>query len=249
MKILKIVLLFFIFYGLYSCNNVNKKKNENSIEKNEVNNNFIRTFEGDINGKYEIMMKITSDNGKVKGSYYYKKNNVELELKGNLQSDGKINLQEFDAEGNQTGIFQGFMENNQKIVGKWKKPNGKNEMKFSLIESNSNYSAKKIIEHKTNYNQIVGTYKTPEINGISYGTAKIKYLKNNIFNFEIFTVTSGGNIGDLKGKMKINNGIGKYYDRHCKELEFVFNRNVLTVKSKDCMQGMNAFFDGKYEKK
>ena len=119
-------------------------------------------------------------------------------------------------------------------------------MNFSLIESNSNYNVKR--KSSINYKKLTGTYKTPKINGISYGTAKIKYLKNNTIHFGIFVVTSGGNMGEIEGKMKLKNGIGEYSDSSCGKLQLKFNNNKLNIKTTKCMQGMNAFFDGEYEK-
>lgn len=104
-----------------------------------VDNDFIRTYEGSIGGQYEIMMRIIVNSGKIEGKYFYKKKGVNIDVTGNLQSDGAVTLKEFDAKGNQTGVFTGRMINKSKIEGNWSKPNGNGRKDFLLIESNVNY--------------------------------------------------------------------------------------------------------------
>ena len=125
----------FLFLILSICFSCKKTESENSL-KTEIPTNFVKTFEGEISKKFDIIMKLTSDNGIVSGTYYYKKVGENIQLKGELKSNGELQLNEFDNNGNQTGIFKGKIIENSKIEGKWSKPNGDNEMTFKLIESN-----------------------------------------------------------------------------------------------------------------
>lgn len=233
MKIIKIILLIIISIGIQSC----KEK----VEKTIINKDFTRTYEGHINEKYEIMMKLTSDDGKIIGSYYYKKNSIKLDIKGELQNDGSIVLNEFDTNGNQTGLFKGKMENEQKFVGKWSKPNEKNIMDFKLIESNSNFEISKI---KLDYNYITGKYESPHNgSGVSSGVVRILYLGKNKFSFKIFVASNYGNaLGEIEETGKIKNGIGYFEKRDCK-LTFKFNRDRLEISQKGCANesGMSSF--------
>ncbi|MEO8933367.1 MAG: hypothetical protein ABI295_03595, partial [Xanthomarina sp.] len=85
-------------------------------------------------------MKITSNSGAITGTYFYKSKGIDIELKGDLNPNGEIVMGEFDPQGNQTGVFKGFILNGSKITGKWSKPNGENNMDFILLETNTNYT-------------------------------------------------------------------------------------------------------------
>jgi len=252
MKIKKNLFILLLILSIISCKNEKQEgKTEKQIEKTEIITDFIKTYEGNINGKYEIMMKITSDNGEINGSYFYKKNGIKIDIKGNLKNNGSIVLNEFDKNGNQTGIFKGNLKNEHKIIGKWSKPNGKNNMDFKLIESNSEYKVLKNQTENLNYKYISGKYESPfNGGGVSSGDVKIKYLGNNKFSFEILVVSNYGKaIGEIKKIGKITNGIGHFGKRDCK-LTFLFNKKKLKITQKGCIDysGMSSF-GGEYIKK
>lgn len=117
--------------------------NTNSQNNSNTSIDFVKTFEGKLDNKYEVMMKITANNGVINGTYYYKSVGKDLTVKGNIDSRGNVSLDEYDEKGNLTGTFEGTMINGNKIEGTWKKPNGNNSMPFYLIESNSNYNSNK----------------------------------------------------------------------------------------------------------
>jgi len=238
--------------SIVSCKNEKQEKpTKKQTVKTEINNDFIKTYEGNINGKYEIMMKLISDNGEIKGSYFYKKNGIKLDIKGNLRNDSLITLNEFDTNGNQTGLFKGKMVSKSKIIGKWSKPNGKNKMDFRIIESNSNYQVVKKQTENIDYNYITGKYESPfNGSGVSSGDIKIKYLGKNRFSFEILVVSNyGKSIGEIKETGKISNGIGYFSKSNCK-LTFKFNGTKLNIIQKGCTDysGMTSF-RGDYLKK
>jgi len=130
-----LIMPMFIYYIFF------KNKQENQIKGEEITRDFINTFEGNINKKYQIVAKINSTNGKLSGSYYYKRNPIKININGFFQNDSSIVINEFDKNGNQTGQFNGVFFDNNKILGKWSKPNGNNKMDFILIKSNINYEA------------------------------------------------------------------------------------------------------------
>lgn len=126
----------------YPSNNTNNnpQQTNNGTTNNNISIDFIRTYEGKINNQYPITFKITSNNGQVTGTYFYNSVGKDLQLKGNIDNYGNINLTEYDAKGNMTGIFKGNIKNNSKIEGQWSKPNGSSTMPFFLIESNASYN-------------------------------------------------------------------------------------------------------------
>jgi len=160
---LKILISFLMIISFFACN---ENGNNRSKSKNEkASTDFIKTFEGQINNKYPIIAKIESNSGKISGNYLYTKVGQELELKGTVSSDNEIEINEFDEKGNQTGVFKGKLVNENKLEGIWHKPNGKSEMSFYLIESNSNYEGSKKTKKKTiskKGNQIKVLYRQEE---------------------------------------------------------------------------------------
>ena len=254
-----ITLVTIIIVGLISCNqNSDTLDNGQTIENvptetpaNAIPIDFVKTFEGQINNKYDIQMKITSNNGNITGKYFYKKVGKDIVIKGTIDNQGKISISEFDNKGNQTGLFEGKMPNENKIEGTWSKPNGSNSMPFYLLASNTSYETSKKEIKTSKYDNITGTYQSPlNDGGISMGTVKIMYLGNNRFYFEITTSHQAGCTGEASGTGIIdNNGIGRWSGDGCESLTFKFSNGTVNIDEKNCdLHGMRCWFEGEYKK-
>ncbi len=102
-----------------------------------------RFFRGVI-GDFPIQMKLQREGQTLSGTYSYVGKGQDLTLKGQIDSQNKLTLQEFDASGKQTGKFEGELtekvneedvdENMPYITGKWSLPDGSKEMKFAVNE-------------------------------------------------------------------------------------------------------------------
>lgn len=249
------ILALAIVVGLTACNKT-QNASENDAEQNDTKTsqlqiNFVKTFEGKINDSYDIVLKITSNDGQVTGNYFYNSKGVDIQVDGVLDDKGNLTLNEYDSNGNQTGVFNGIVSNNSKIEGVWSKPNGDKEMPFLLIESNNEYETSKIQEIEEVSVDISGQYDF-EFNseGDSYGSVKIISLGNKKFSFNISTSNSKGCTGEISGSGTISDlGIGKYSAEDCKSLIFTFASEKLTIEENDCeLHGMGCYFAGEYLK-
>jgi hypothetical protein len=171
-------LLFALLFSLFACKN---ESTSNSI-------NFIKTFEGEIANKYEVVMKLRAENGNVEGNYFYRKTGEKIKIKGTIEKSGKIMLNEYDNEGKRTGVFVGRIIDNTKITGTWNKPNGKNEAEFTLIESNGNFDnlsedilnkKKEQIRKEYTKNDLIGNWFVPH-----FAVSTIKFNPNNTFVYD-----------------------------------------------------------------
>ncbi len=81
-------------------------------------------------------MKLVREGEKLTGSYSYQKVGKKIDLRGSVDKDGKVALEEFDPAGKQSGVFQGVWKLDQdgmvEIAGDWTKPNGEKKTTFSL---------------------------------------------------------------------------------------------------------------------
>lgn len=240
-------LVFFISI-LSSCETQDNGKISGE-EKEKALSSFIKTFEGTIDDQYEIIIKISSDSGKITGNYFYTDVGQELELLGEIGYDGNLILNEFDEIGNQTGRFEGNLKNG-KMVGKWSKPNGNKILPFVLIESSTSYSSVKteFIELK----KIIGKYESPiDPNGGTSGLIIISPIKGRTYGFEILVANAEGCTGNIKGTVKIDrNKIGLYRSKQCEELSLEFSHREVRIYEKKCdlLHGMACRFDGTYFK-
>jgi Protein of unknown function (DUF3298)/Deacetylase PdaC len=95
-------------------------------------------FTGSIGDKLDLQMKLTRDGDQLIGSYSYKKVGSRIDLKGTIDKDGNVTLQEFDTSGKQTGMFKGIWKTDKdegsSIAGNWSKPNSEKKTAFSLHE-------------------------------------------------------------------------------------------------------------------
>ena len=100
-------------------------------------------FKGSIGSSLDLQMKLVRTGDQLTGTYYYQKIGKRIDLRGSVDTHGNVVLEEFGADGKQTGVFKGLW--NQKpedgmvsIAGNWSKPPGsKDEDKktaFSIHE-------------------------------------------------------------------------------------------------------------------
>ena len=88
-----------------------------------------RYFAGSIGNSLDLEMKLVKSGDQLTGSYTYRKVGTKIDLKGSVDKDGRLTLQEFDPKGKQTGVFTGLWNADQdgsvSLVGNWSKPNDK----------------------------------------------------------------------------------------------------------------------------
>lgn len=97
-----------------------------------VGENVSQNFEGTINNKLAIRMTLRRVGKDLLGSYQYTSQISSLDLRGTVDDNNNLVLNEFDSDGNQTGVFKGRFVSSSEIIGTWSKPNGDNQQSFSL---------------------------------------------------------------------------------------------------------------------
>src|SRR5882672_11337454 len=101
-------------------------------------------FKGSIGSALGLQMKLVREGEKLTGSYFYQKVGKKIEVRGTIDKDGNVTLEEFDANGKQTGIFKGAWKQDENgaivIAGSWTKPNGDKKAAFSLQEEPIEFS-------------------------------------------------------------------------------------------------------------
>ncbi|MFN2532068.1 MAG: DUF3298 domain-containing protein [Pyrinomonadaceae bacterium] len=109
----------------------------------------VKYFKGSIGTTLDLQMKLQRTGDQVTGNYFYRKIGTKIDLKGNVDKDGNVTLQEFDPSGKQTGLFKGIWKPQAEdglitIAGNWSKPPGdKNAEKktaFSMHEEPISFS-------------------------------------------------------------------------------------------------------------
>ncbi len=84
-------------------------------------------FKGSIGTSLDLQMKLVRTGDQLAGSYYYQKVGARIDVRGNVDKDGNLTLDEFDPSGKQTGVFKGIWTVDQKdglitLAGNWSKP-------------------------------------------------------------------------------------------------------------------------------
>src|SRR5215217_509757 len=84
-------------------------------------------FKGSIGSSLDLQMKLVRTGDQLAGSYFYQKVGTRIDLRGNIDKDGNLTLEEFDKSGKQTGLFKGLwsVDPNDGLVrlaGNWSKP-------------------------------------------------------------------------------------------------------------------------------
>ena len=132
--------------GLSSCKEKKAEepqKEEAAVEAIDANESM--TLSGTID-KYPITMELSCEGSDIKGSYYYtrsgKKVSEDLQLKGTIDEDGRMELFEWvESDGTHSGHFLGYFTPTDGYKGKFDRSDGK-EMTFNLTVENLNKDAK-----------------------------------------------------------------------------------------------------------
>lgn len=86
-------------------------------------------FKGSIGSSLDLQMKLVRTADQLAGSYFYQKIGTRINVRGNVDRDGNLTLEEFDPAGKQTGLFKGLWTVDGSdglitLVGNWSKPPG-----------------------------------------------------------------------------------------------------------------------------
>ncbi|HEX7335075.1 MAG TPA: DUF3298 domain-containing protein [Pyrinomonadaceae bacterium] len=86
-------------------------------------------FKGSIGSSLDLQMKLVRTGDQLTGSYFYQKIGARINLRGNVDKDGNLTLEEFDQAGKQTGLFKGIWTVDASdglisLAGNWSKPPG-----------------------------------------------------------------------------------------------------------------------------
>src|ERR1051325_9969774 len=86
-------------------------------------------FKGSIGSSLDLQMKLVRTGDQLAGSYFYQKIGTRINLRGNVDKDGNLTLEEFDQAGKQTGLFKGIWTIDKSdglisLAGNWSKPPG-----------------------------------------------------------------------------------------------------------------------------
>jgi len=91
-----------------------------------------RHFKGSIGSSLDLQMKLVRTGDQLAGSYFYQKVGTRIDLRGSVDKDGNLTLEEFDKSGKQTGLFKGLWavdanDGLTTLAGNWSKPPGEKD--------------------------------------------------------------------------------------------------------------------------
>jgi hypothetical protein len=159
-------------------------------------------FKGSIGSALDLQMKLVREGERLSGSYYYQKVGTKIDLRGSIDADGNLVLDEFDPGGKQTGSFKGTWKTEDNglvtLAGNWSAPNSNKQTAFSLHEQPIEFSGNvEIVDKKIAENNKKLKYEIdvvyPQLTGA--GPAGIEK-----FNQLVRTVVSG-KVADFKKEM------------------------------------------------
>lgn len=86
-----------------------------------------RYFKGSIGSSLDLQMKLVRTGDQLAGSYFYQKVGTRINLRGTVDKDGNLTIEEFDQAGKQTGLFKGIWTVDAgdgliNLAGNWSKP-------------------------------------------------------------------------------------------------------------------------------
>jgi hypothetical protein len=133
------------------------------------------SFRGSI-ANLSIEMSLVRESERLTGTYFYPRVGKNIDLKGSIDSGGKLELRETDETGKDTGVFKGQWKSNEiglaAIEGKWSRPDGSKETDFELTQQPVEFTAAvRVVPKVIRENNKEGKYSVnveyPQIEGDS----------------------------------------------------------------------------------
>lgn len=219
-------------------------KNNSSFKKEEKVNsdNEVDWFVGAINGNLKIHMKLTVENDKVSGVYYYDTYKKNIELTGDISNNFFTVY-----EKNLSGSIEGVFISDELIEGVWS--DSENTYTLYLIKEGSNISIPK--EPDSSLQKWEGDWKGIE-SGCYAGSELIIYpVFDNLIKFQL-TAFNGTHIGDFSALALFNNDNAIYKGED--DIEFrisLDNEDNIRLDTSDYSYscGYGVAFDSIYTKK
>ncbi len=151
-----LALLLFTFTALTACSKKSTTDEQIAPGKNSgqqlqqadggaTSQGQAKLFKGTIGNNLSLQMKLMREGERLAGSYFYEKVGTRIDLRGSIDPNGKLTLDEFDSAGKQTGAFNGSWKTDETgrvvIAGNWKAPNSNRQTPFSLQEEPIEFSS------------------------------------------------------------------------------------------------------------
>ena len=123
-----------------------------------------------------IEMALVRETERLTGTYFYPRVGKNIDLKGTIDSGGKLELRETDETGKDTGVFKGQWKSNEigfaAIEGKWSRPDGSKETDFELTQQPIEFTAvvrvvPKVIRENNKEGKYSVNVEYPQIEGDS----------------------------------------------------------------------------------
>jgi len=123
-----------------------------------------------------IEMALVREPERLTGTYFYPRVGKNIDLKGTIDSRGKLELRETDETGKDTGVFKGQWKSNEigfaAIEGKWSRPDGSKETDFELTQQPIEFAAAvrvvpKVIRENNKEGKYTVNVEYPQIEGDS----------------------------------------------------------------------------------
>lgn len=185
-------------------------------------------FKGSIGSSLDLQMKLVRNGDQLTGSYFYQKVGTRIALKGTVDKDGNLTLDEFDPSGKQTGVFKGLWKVEPEdglitLAGNWSKPpaekSDEKKTAFSLHEEPINFTgevdviAKSVKENNkklmyeidVQYPQLTGGNNP---NFEKFNAAARSLVMNNVAGFKKQMIPVAGEEPPPEGSMGSDLGIG-----------------------------------------
>ncbi|KFF26773.1 hypothetical protein [Chryseobacterium vrystaatense] len=214
------------------------------------------SFSGLLDKKIPVELTISVSNNVVLGNIKYVKTKEKKPIKiiGKLDSGNHYHLEEFEKDGNISGIIDAVLKNG-KLEGAWNST--KSDAVYPMVlDVQSKVNPKPEVFSPASSDRFEGTYTYQYGEDGYQGSITIKKIKDQMYSYDIGSVTRapGRNIADASGEVMIkNNQFTIEINTSCAFLVTFYN-GFLTItpvsseKVSGCEFGLNATLRGTFLK-
>ncbi|PQA97171.1 hypothetical protein B0A69_03800 [Chryseobacterium shigense] len=214
------------------------------------------SFSGLINQKIPVELTMSASKNVVLGNIRYVKTKEKKPIKiiGTLDSGNHYHLEEFESDGNISGIIDAELKNG-KLAGSWSST--KSDAVYPItLDIQTKVHPEHVMFSPVPSDRFEGTYTYQYGENGYQGSITIKKIKDQMYSYDIGSVTRapGRNIADASGEVRIkNNQFTIEINKSCSFLATFYNgflsiTPVPSEQSRDCEFGLNATLEGTFLK-